>query len=347
MSTPRDRLRAAPPGQRWVARVRQPDGSATDIIGWVVDVGPDKVALAGPLALDASPNPTATDATGSDPTGSVRTVVWEDLLAARQLPAAPGGNPARTSPIELEWLAAPAWVDTCEPLGEWLLRSGEGFTRRANSCLAAGDPGLPVAAAADRIRAHADEHQIRPRAQVVTGSEADTALQGLGWVASGRTDVLTVRLAQLLSGRDPDPRVVITLEPTPQWRAAFEESRPDATPPDAVSRVLRGGSAVAFAGVRGDGAFLAVARGHLHHGWLGLSCVWTTPACRRAGLATALSVDLGYWAARRGARFGYLQVATDAGDAQRTYARLGFTLHHRYHYLAPPDAPELGPAGTY
>ena len=333
MSTPRDRLQAARRGQRWVVRVRRPDGSATDIIGWVVDVGPDGVALAGPLTLDAPD-----DLTAIGPPGSVRAVVWEDLLAARRLPAAPGGNPARTSPAELEWLAGPAWVDTCEPLGEWLLRSGDGFTRRANSCLAVGDPGLPVAAAADLIRTYAAGHQIRPLAQVVAGSEPDTALQGLGWVASGRTDVLTVRLAQLLSGRDPDPRVAIEPDPTPQWRAAFEQSRPDATPPDAVSRVLQGGSVVAFAGVRGDGAFLAVARGHLHHGWLGLSCVWTSPAFRRSGLATALSVDLGHWAARRGARFGYLQVAADAGDAHRTYARLGFTLHHHYHYLAPSEA---------
>ena len=44
------------------------------------------------------------------------------------------------------------------------------------------------------------------------------------------------------------------------------------------------------------------------------------------------------WAARRGTRWCYLQVETGNAVAHAAYARLGFTHHHRYHYLAPTPA---------
>ena len=47
---------------------------------------------------------------------------------------------------ELEAVAAQGWRAPEEaPLGGWLLRAAEGFTGRANSALAVGDPGLPLA----------------------------------------------------------------------------------------------------------------------------------------------------------------------------------------------------------
>ena len=46
-------------------------------------------------------------------------------------------------------------------------------------------------------------------------------------------------------------------------------------------------------------------------------------------------IGLGHWAARRGARYGYLQVASANQQAITAYERLGFTPHHEYHYLKP------------
>jgi hypothetical protein len=47
---------------------------------------------------------------------------------------------------ELEAVAARGWRAPEEaPLGGWLLRAAEGFTGRANSALAVGDPGMPLA----------------------------------------------------------------------------------------------------------------------------------------------------------------------------------------------------------
>lgn len=53
---------------------------------------------------------------------------------------------------DLETTAAGGWrAPQEERLGGWLLRAAEGFTGRANSALAAGDPGLPLASAVPAV----------------------------------------------------------------------------------------------------------------------------------------------------------------------------------------------------
>jgi ribosomal protein S18 acetylase RimI-like enzyme len=44
---------------------------------------------------------------------------------------------------------------------------------------------------------------------------------------------------------------------------------------------------------------------------------------------------LGDWAARQGARYAYVQVATINEPAIDAYRKLGFVHHHSYSYLAP------------
>jgi hypothetical protein len=54
---------------------------------------------------------------------------------------------------ELEVIAAMGWrAPEEERLGRWLLRAALGFTGRANSALAAGDPGIPLAEAMLAVR---------------------------------------------------------------------------------------------------------------------------------------------------------------------------------------------------
>ena len=69
--------------------------------------------------------------------------------------------------------------------------------------------------------------------------------------------------------------------------------------------------------------------------WLGLASIWTHPDHRQRGLAAAMMAALGHWAARQGARYAYVQVATVNEPAIAAYTKLGFVHHHRYLYLAP------------
>lgn len=321
------RLHAARPGERWVVRVRQDDGSASDVVGWVVRVQDDVVTLDGPR------DPTA-------PGVDARTwpVRLADVVVARRAPAARGGpDPSRTPAAVLERLGVEAWAVELEPLGEWTLRAAAGFTGRANSCLAVGDPGVPVARAAEAIEAYAVQHEIAPMAQVVAGSTEEAALQALGWTETYvATDVLATRLADLLGDHPAEPRVVVTEVLTPAWRATFDEYRRSDVDPAVVTRLLDGRRPRAFASVEVDGVVVALARGHLADGWLGVAGVWTRPEHRRQGLGTAVVLGLAGWAARRDARWCYLQVETGNAVAHAAYARLGFAPHHRYHYLAPP-----------
>ncbi|MGI3780853.1 MAG: GNAT family N-acetyltransferase [Janthinobacterium lividum] len=325
-----ERLRSARPGQRWVLRVRQDDGSATDVVGWLVGVEDDVAALEGPLDA-SSPG-------GEAPSWRVPLAA---VVVARRAPAARGGpDPSRTPADVLDRLGVEAWAVELEPLGDWTLRAADGFTGRANSCLAVGDPGSPVAEAAAAVEAYAAQQGIAPLAQVVTGSAEDAALRAVGWTETYvATDVLATRLADLLGDDPADPRVEVGDELTAAWRAAFDEYRSSDVDPTLVTRLLDGRRPRAFASVEVDGEVVALGRGHLSDGWLGVATVWTRPDHRRQGLGTAVVRALAGWAAHRGARWCYLQVETANEPAHAAYERLGFVLHHRYHYLAPGPRP--------
>ena len=128
-----------------------------------------------------------------------------------------------------------------EPLGEWTLRAGGGFTGRANSCLAVGDPGCRSPRPRERIVAYAAEHGIAPMAQVVTGSEPESALRALGWVDTYvPTDVLAVRLGRTAGDAPPDPRVGVHRDLEADWWQAYSRSRPNDADPGLLRMILDG-----------------------------------------------------------------------------------------------------------
>jgi len=89
---------------------------------------------------------------GSDVLGAAGAV----LVAAQQIAA--GRRRWHRSGMALsigglEVIAAKGWrAPEEERLGGWLLRAAQGFTGRANSALAAGDPGMPLPEAVIRVR---------------------------------------------------------------------------------------------------------------------------------------------------------------------------------------------------
>jgi N-acetylglutamate synthase len=318
-----DPLAVARIGERWVVRCWLPDGSATDVVGWIDALHPTSVQLA---TLDHP----------------ARVIQRSMIIVARRAPAAAGGpHPRRISAHDVQRHALPGWLAWHEPLGEWTLRRADGFTRRANSCHAVGDPGMPIQQAAGQIISFAVAHDIPPLAQVIEGSPEEHALQRLGWVSTDQpTAVLTSRLADFLEGRPAEPAAKITETLQPNWEEAYHRSRPNSADPAIVRMILEGNPPRAFAAVaaqrRDDHSeLIAIARGHRNEDWLGLASIWTRSDQRRRGLATAMMAALGYWAARQGARYAYLQVATPNEPGIAAYRSLGFIHHHAYRYLAP------------
>jgi RimJ/RimL family protein N-acetyltransferase len=320
-----DPLAGALVGERWVVRSWLPDGSATDVIGWIEALDTTSVRLSSIQHQQPS-----------------QVIDRSKIITARRAPAAAGGpDPRRISADDLQRHALLGWLVWHQPLGEWTLRAAGGFTRRANSCHAVGDPGMPIRQAADQIIRFAAAHDIAPLAQVIEESSEEHALRGLGWVSRDQpTDVLVTRLADFLANQPVKPAVKISERLMPAWMEAYQHSRPNPGEPAIVRKILEGSPPRAFASVVGrepgdHSGLVAIARGHRTEDWLGLAAVWTRPDHRRRGLATAMTAALGHWAARQGARYAYIHAAIANEPAVAMYTKLDFVHHHRYVYLAP------------
>jgi ribosomal protein S18 acetylase RimI-like enzyme len=259
------------------------------------------------------------------------------VVAVRAVPPAPPRRAPLAAIVRLEGLCADAWPAQVEqPLGAWRLRAAGDYTGRANSALALGDPGLPMALALDEVCRFARAHGVPPRVQVPVGSPWDHAVAAEGWVLNvghakgAEVSVLVAPVAAL----EPSPGLRIELPPRPTadwWQFAV-----GGPPTPAQERVLAGAPDTAFGTLREPGGAVlgqvraAVVADHVH-----VSMLEVVPAARRRGLATALLAAAGIWGRERGARWAVLQVALQNGGARVLYDRLGYVEHHRYRYLVP------------
>jgi ribosomal protein S18 acetylase RimI-like enzyme len=260
------------------------------------------------------------------------------VVAVRAVPPAPARRAPLAAVVRLEALCADAWPAQHERgLGAWRLRAAGGYTGRANSALAIGDPGRPLPAALDAVRAFAAEHGIGPRVQAPIGSPWDRAVAAAGWVleadhAAGAE--VSVMVADLAALGTPRHRVELPERPDELWWRLG--GSPEPTPAQRHVLDPGGDPRTAFALAR-DSTGEAVGRAratvvadHLH-----LSYLDVLPAGRRQGFATALIAAGAGWGREHGARWAVLQVALHNTTARALYDRLGFAEHHRYRYLVP------------
>lgn len=272
--------------------------------------------------------------------GDLVVVDLSEVAAAKPVPPA---SSRRVSDRELERIAALGWRGLEElPLGDWLLRAGDGFTGRANSVLPLGPPDRPVADALRFVDEWYAARGLPARAQLPLpfAADLDDELAAQGWRAYNPTRFLVASLAELLAAvpdRPELPPVSHETVPGPEWLAGYHY-RGEPLPDGAVS-VLTNAVAPTFAAVRDPAGVLAVGRGVVDEGWLGTTAVTVTESARRRGLGAHLMRGLAEWAAAAGATHAYLQVAEENAAALAMYDRLGFRTHHRYHYRIAPQPP--------
>lgn len=258
-----------------------------------------------------------------------------DVIAVRAVPPPRPRRAPLDAVTRLERVCAGGWpAPDTEPLGDWLLRAAGGFTRRANSALAVGDPGVTVPDALAAVQRFAARHGVAPRAQVVQTTPWEASVQRAGWTAdeTGPVSVRAARLAEVVDGSPGEVDIELADAPTADWwRLVAGTTRPS----EPCRAVLLGG-VVGFGLARVDDEVVGALRAALVDDWVHLARLAIDPARRDQGLAPALTAAACTWARQRGARHGVLQVSRHNTAAERLYAALGFTEHHRYRYWLPP-----------
>lgn len=306
---------------RWSLRRRLADGSQTDVVGHVLRSDSTGVVLL-------------------PPDGPAVSVARGDVVARRVIPPRPV-RPA-SSPEALEVLAARGWPGTSlYRLGGWLLRLGGGWTKRANSCLVAGDPGLPVPAALERVAEVYAGQGLAPVLHLAhavgAGSPVEAVAAGLGWEPVDPTLFLVADLRRMVSaGGAPDRfegvEIAWASKPVDAWAAIVRDG--DVARQPAAVPVLTSADAV-YATVFEAGEPVAAGRLARTDDWAGLSCLEVVPHRRRRGLGQAVTRLLLQRARADGARFAYLQVEAANAPARQLYRGLGFAVQHTYHYRRP------------
>lgn len=292
-----------------------------------------------------------TEATVRTEAGDLVRIRVADIVSGKPVPPRPSVR--LRVPVEVaERRALASWpaLETA-PLGEWLLRAADGYSARANSVLADGDPGVTFGDAVARVLAFYRERGLPAWTQVVVGSDVHRTFESHGWVLArpGEADSLfqlasvssALRVLRRALPLDPPP-VTVSPRVDEGWLSGDERA---AAYGAAAIAVLEGPAEVGFASVRAPGSDEVVAVGRVARGsgavpgdddWAGVTNIWVSPSRRRQGLGTVVMGALLDWAAERGATTAYLQVREDNAAGLGAYDRLGFVTHHAYRYLTPP-----------
>ena len=283
-------------GQRIVVRHLLPDGRASDVLGTCTAWGADS------LTIDRDGPP--------DRAGPV-VIALSDVVTGKPVPPRASVR-ARVPAREVELHSFADWPEVVrEPVGEWIVRSsppiGGRLLKRANSALAMGDPGMPLAEASDLVRSTYVRLERTPLVQVERDGEVEQGLRDLGWEPFGVGDSATM-LASLAQ--------VVRLLPAPPAETVTEEA------PTRLTVSLPDGTARGGASLDGD--------------WLCLHSLVVDPDHRRRGLARQVLAELLDWGASRGARTAWLHVESDNAPALALYEGLGFRTHHLNRYLTSP-----------
>lgn len=306
-----------------------------------------RVVIRHMLEASEPPRPRLSDAVG-DLTGlSADAAIVETRTGRLRIPvgsitAAKVVARSRADILALESVCARGWrAEEIEERAGWLLRANGGFTGRANTALPLHPPATSLDGTLDAARAWYAERGLPLRVQnpLPVRRLLDAELAARGWAADPDVLVLAARLDVVRAGLPGARDVRIVDAPDAAWMARYRDGKTPAIARDILLRHDR----VAFAELRRDGNVLAIGRGTVDDGWLGLTAVEVEPGSRRQGLATAVMSALCRWAVERhGATRSYLQVTADNHAAVALYERLRYWEHHTYRYRTEPAAPATG-----
>ena len=238
---------------------------------------------------------------------------------------------------ELELIAHNAWfAQERMRFGGWLLRADHGITRRANSVLPLGLPGLALSTAIDFAIEFYQSRKLIPRFQVSEASlpiDLDTTLEDRGFIKVFPVEVWTAEISSLKNRQAPyDTELLDHL--SDDWIDAYLQASGYDPSTMSVRRGIleRTVQPRVYVQAKRDDSIDAVGFGVVEGKWLGIFNIGTRPDKRRSGAATAINHALGIWGEKLGATSVYLQVETNNTMAKGLYTKLGFVHAYTYWY---------------
>ena len=241
--------------------------------------------------------------------------------------------------LEIEEHALAAWpAAEIEAFQGWHLRAMSGVSRRANSVWTGHATGAHTL---DERIAHAESfYRVRsllPTFQISRPCEPpglDSALAARGYHLVAPVSVRVARTIELARVNTADGvRTEVDQEMNDTWFDLSARRGRFAAVEDVYRGLLRRlGSRAVFAVAFVDGSPAAVGLGVRGRHWFGISSMFTLPAYRRRGAASAVLRALSGHGVASGQRMLYLQVERENHAALALYSKLGFEHHHEYHY---------------
>ncbi len=225
-----------------------------------------------------------------------------------------------------------------ERLGEWVVRFGGGYTGRANSALAVGDPGRPVALAVEDVMARYAGRGQDAIVQVCypadgvaalsDSAELDALLAARDFHVVTPSFAMTAAVSHMASsGRSAPESLDIKFSDDPDDLLALY---PDDLP---IRRAVMMAGPARYLAIRDDAdRVVARARLALVDSWCGVSDLHIVEHLRGRGIGQVAMAALVGEAKRHGCDTAYLQVMTSNTRAIAFYERLGWRIHHAYHY---------------
>ncbi len=238
---------------------------------------------------------------------------------------------------ELELIAHNAWfAQERMRLGGWLFRADHGVTRRANSVLPLGPPGLSLSTAIDFAIEFYQSRELSPRFQMSEASlpkDLDTTLEDRGFIKAFPVEVWTAEISALKNLQTIYETELLDHLSDDWVQTYLQASGYDPSTMSVRRRILeRTEQPRVYAQAKRDDSIDAVGFGVLEGRWLGIFNIATHPNKRKSGAATAINHALGIWGDKLGATSVYLQVETNNIVAKKLYSKLGFAHAYTYWY---------------
>jgi N-acetylglutamate synthase len=224
-----------------------------------------------------------------------------------------------------------------EMVGGWLVRTADGYTKRANSANYVKPGFLPIANLVAGCVARFEMEALRPIFRIVERPETEPVERHLaeeGWQSLDPSLVLVGDAGRAFARHDADPDWALL--PLDQWAACHARlAGQDETTAARHLRLLSMLDRPSFPAVmRLDGDVAACGLAVADAGLLGFFDIYTDARHRGRGLARRLMAGQVAAARSLGIDALYLQVVAANAPAIALYRKLGFGEAYRYHYRA-------------